>query len=316
METILEVEDLRVYYKSILGDYKAVDGASCKVYKNEIYGVAGESGCGKSTLVEGILKLIKPPGYIKSGKVTFEGVELLSLDEDKLREIRWKRLSYIPQGSMNSLNPVLRIKEQMTDATMAHVDVPEKEAERMALSALKDAGLPVEVVKMYPHELSGGMKQRVIIATAVTLKPSLVVADEPVTALDVVAQRLNLQSIADLRDRFGMAVILVAHDMAVHAEVVDRLAIMYAGKIAEIGPVHPVFADPLHPYTRGLIMAIPSLEKRIVKSIPGFGPSPLNWPLGCRFHPRCPRVMDICREEEPTLREVSPGRYVACHLFG
>ena len=314
MQKILEVADLKVYYKSILGDYKAVDGVSFTVGKNEIFGIAGESGCGKSTLVEGILNLVKPPGYIKSGKVIFNGVNLLSLDEDKLREIRLKDLSYITQGSMNSLNPVLRIEEQIMDGIMDHVDVSEEEAKKMMLSTLKDVGLPIEVTRMYPHELSGGMKQRVIIAIAMILKPSLLVADEPVTALDVVTQRMILQSLGELKDKFGVSIIFVAHDMAVHAEIVDRLAIMYAGKIMEIGSVYDVFTDPLHPYTQ--IRSIPSLGKKRIKGIPGLAPSPLNWPLGCRFHPRCPFAKSICKEEEPNLQEVKPKHYVACHLLG
>jgi len=316
MEQILQVEDLRVYYESVFGEYKAVDGVSFTVNNNEVFGVAGESGCGKSTLVEGVLRIVKPPGYIKTGKVIFENLNLLELDNSELRKIRWKRLSYIPQGSMNSLNPVIRIEEQMLDAILAHTDMSKEEALELALSSLENLGLPIEVTKMYPHELSGGMKQRVIIAMAIALKPSLVVADEPVTALDVVSQKMVLQSIAELRDKFKMSVIFVAHDMAAHAQVVDRLAIMYAGKIAEIGSVHDVFKDPLHPYTRGLIEAIPSLEREPVKSIPGLAPSPLNWPPGCRFHPRCPFAMPICSKKEPPLREITPGRYVACYLFG
>ena len=275
MEGILEVSDLRVYYKTIWGEFKAVDGVSFGVNKKEVFGIAGESGCGKSTLVEGVLRLVKPPGYIKSGKVLFEGVELLSLPEEELRKIRWKKISYIPQGSMNSLNPVLKVKEQMLDAITAHSDLSKEEALNFASDMLKAVGLPEEVLEMYPHELSGGMKQRVIIATAVALKPNLVVADEPVTALDVVMQRAVLESIANLRDEFGVSVLFIAHDMAAHAEIVDRLAIMYAGKIVEIGTVYDIFQDPVHPYTKGLIAAIPSIGKKIVKSIPGLAPSPL-----------------------------------------
>jgi len=210
------VEDLRVYYKSIYGEVKSVDGVSFSVNPNEVFGIAGESGCGKSTLVEGILRVIRPPGYIRSGKIIFRNTDLISLDEEELRKIRWKELSYIPQGSMNSLNPVLRIEEQMMDAMISHTQISKQEAKEAVLSGLKDVGLPVEVSRMYPHELSGGMKQRVIIATAVLLKPSLIVADEPVTALDVVVQKGILQSIANLRDRYGMTVIFVAHDLAAH----------------------------------------------------------------------------------------------------
>lgn len=315
METIFSVEDLRVYYKSIYGDVKSVDGVSFSVKPKEIFGIAGESGCGKSTLVEGVLRIIQPPGYIKSGRILFKGIELLKIDEDKLRELRWKELSYIPQGSMNSLNPVLRVEEQMIDAIMDHTDVPKDKAKEMALARLKEVGLPEEVSRMYPHELSGGMKQRVVIAMAIFLKPSLVVADEPVTALDVVVQKSILQSIASLKNEHGITFVFVAHDLAAHAEIVDRLAIMYAGKIAEIGTVYEVFEDPLHPYSKLLVEAIPSIKKRVVKGIPGLAPSPLNWPTGCRFHPRCPYAMSVCSKEEPVFKEISLGRFAACHLL-
>ena len=316
MRTVLEVKDLRVYYKSIWGNYKSVDGVSFKVYENEVFSIAGESGCGKSTLVDGILRLIKPPGYIPSGEIIFEGVNLLKLPEEQLREIRFKKLAYIPQGAMNSLNPVIRIEEQMIDAILDHGDVDKDEARDLALCMLKEVGLPVEVAKMYPHELSGGMKQRVIIATAIALKPKLVIADEPTTALDVIVQKGILQLLKRLKEEYNMTVIVVSHDMAAHAQIADRIAIMYAGKIVEIGSIYDIFEDPLHPYTKGLISAVPSIGKEYVKGIPGLAPSPLNWPSGCRFHPRCNYAMDICSKIEPDLKEVKPGRWVACHLYG
>jgi len=315
MVHILEVEDLRVFYRSIYGDVRSADGVSFDVNVNEIFGIAGESGCGKSTLVEGVLRVITPPGYIKSGRILYKNTELLSLDNEALRRLRWRELSYIPQGSMNSLNPVLRVEDQMVDAIIAHTDLSRDEAKEMAVTRLEEVGLPVEVARMYPHELSGGMKQRVVIATSILLKPSLVVADEPVTALDVVVQKSILQSIADLRDSQGITVIFVAHDLAAHAEIVDRLVIMYAGKIVEIGSVYDIFEDPSHPYSKLLVAAIPSIEKDVVEGIPGLPPSPLNWPLGCRFHPRCPYAMPICSDEEPPLQEMKQGRHVACHLY-
>ena len=315
VEPILAVEDLRVYYKSIYGDVKSVDGVSFSVNPKEVFGIAGESGCGKSTLVEGVLRVIIPPGYIKTGKILYKNTDLLSLNDEDLRRLRWRELSYIPQGSMNSLNPVLRVEEQMVDAITSHTDTPKEEAREMAIARLKEVGLPVEVARMYPHELSGGMKQRVIIGTAILLKPSLVVADEPVTALDVVVQKGVLQSIANLRDNYGITVIFVAHDLAAHAEIVDRLVIMYAGEIAEIGSVYDAFEDPLHPYSKLLVAAIPSIEKDVVEGIPGLAPSPVNWPSGCRFHPRCPYAMPICSEEDPPLEEMKQGRHVACHLY-
>jgi len=316
VQNILQVQKLSVYYKSVLGDYRVVEDASFEVRRNEIFGIAGESGCGKSTLVEGILRLVRPPGYIPNGKVMFENVDLLKLSEDQLRDIRWKRLSYVPQGSMNSLNPVLRIEEQITDGVTAHLKIANDGVVEALRSSLNNVGLPEEVARMYAHELSGGMKQRVVIAMATMLNPDLVVADEPVTALDVASSRINLQTIAKLKQKLNMAVIIVAHDMAVHAEITDRIAIMYAGKIVEIGPTPEVFEDPLHPYTKGLLKAVLSIEKRQAESIPGLAPSPLNWPSGCRFHPRCPYAMKTCEGIEPELEEIEPGRFVACHLYG
>jgi peptide/nickel transport system ATP-binding protein len=191
----------------------------------------------------------------------------------------------------------------------------EREARELIAPLLNDVGLPIEVAKMYPHELSGGMKQRVIIAMALALKPSVVIADEPTTALDVVVQREILQLLRGLKDKYGMTVVLVSHDMAAHAQIADRMAVMYAGKVVEIGSIYDVFNEPLHPYTRGLIASIPSPEKRHVKGIPGLAPSPLNWPLGCRFHPRCPNVMDVCSRVEPPMIPVGSSRFVACHLY-
>ncbi|MDH5440556.1 MAG: ABC transporter ATP-binding protein [Candidatus Bathyarchaeota archaeon] len=313
--SVLEVQNLRVYYESVWGDYKAVDGASFKTRKNEVFSIAGESGCGKSTLVDGILRLIKPPGHIPSGKVIFEGTNLLRIPEDELRGIRWVKMAYVPQGAMNSLNPIIKVEEQMTDAILDHGSMSKEEARELAGSMLKEVSLPVEVARMYPHELSGGMKQRVIIATAIALKPILIIADEPTTALDVVVQKGILQLLESLKEKYGITVIVVSHDMAAHAQVAERIAIMYAGKVVEIGSIYDVFEQPLHPYTKGLISAIPAIGKKYVKSIPGLAPSPLNWPQGCRFHPRCPHAVDICSEVEPTMKEVSSERYVACHLY-
>lgn len=313
--TLLEVRNLRVYYKSIWGDYKSVDDVSFKVNKYDFFSIAGESGCGKSTLVDGILNLIKPPGYIPTGEVLFEGNNLLKLPENELRKIRGAELAYVPQGAMNSLNPVLRIEEQMIDAILDHHDMNKKEAKKLVTSALENVGLPVYVSRMYPHELSGGMKQRVIIAMAIALKPKLIIADEPTTALDVVAQRGILQLLRSLKEKYGMTVVMISHDMACHAQISDKTAIMYAGKIIEIDSTLNIFENPAHPYTRGLVSAIPEIGKSYVKGIPGLPPSPLNWPQGCRFHPRCSHVMDICMKNEPPLRNVDSEKLVACHLY-
>ena len=314
-EIILKVNDLKVYFRSIYGLYRVVDGVSFNVNKGEVLSIAGESGSGKSTLVEGILRLIKPPGYIAGGEVYYRDINLLTLPESQLNNIRWSKISYVPQGSMNSLNPVLTIEEQMTDAIIDHTNVTKEEAVKMAIDALRSVGLPPSVMRMYPHQLSGGMKQRVIIAMAFALKPELMIADEPVTALDALMVRLVIETFRELKKKYGLTLVMVSHDMSVHAELGDRIVIMYAGKVVEEGSLEEVYSEPLHPYTKMLLDSIPKLGKKELKGIPGVSPSPLNWPPGCRFHPRCPYAMDICREKEPPLIQIKPGRRVACWLY-
>ena len=316
---LLEVKGLKAYYK--LGasiKVRAVDGVSFSIQRNEIFGIAGESGCGKSTLALAILRLLRPPGYVEDGEVLFKGLDLLKLDEEELRKIRWRYLSYIPQGSMNSLNPTMRIKEQIIDAIKEHLSEVDKiELEENVQNLLLSVGLSPRVSDMYPHELSGGMKQRVVIAMAIALRPELIIADEPTTALDVVMQRGIIQLLSDIRKKYGTSLILITHDMAVHAEIVDRMAIMYAGKIVEIGDVISIFKNPLHPYTQALIGSVPHLgEKRRLIGIKGLPPDLKDPPPGCRFHPRCPYSKEKCHKHEPPLIEAGKGRYVACFLYG
>jgi peptide/nickel transport system ATP-binding protein len=323
--SLLEVRDVRIYYSSVRGEYKVVDGVTFDVKRNEVLGLAGESGCGKSTLVEGILRLIVPPGEIKSGQVISEEIaqdvtvncDLLSLTEEEFRQIRWKNISYIPQGSMNSLNPVMKVEDQIMDAILTHEEMPRQKARARIAELLNAVGLPLEVTGLYPHELSGGMKQRVIIAAAIALSPKLIIADEPTTALDVTIQRVILQTLKQIKEQLETTIVVVTHDMPVHAQLADRLVIMYAGKVMEIGTTVDLFDDPLHPYSQGLIATIPSIarERKRMQGIPGAAPSPLEWPSGCRFHPRCDRAMEVCQQEEPELREVKPGRFVACYLY-
>jgi peptide/nickel transport system ATP-binding protein len=335
---LLQVEDLRVHYASTAGAYRVVDGSSLTVNRHELFGLAGESGCGKSTLVEGILRLIKPPGYVPTGRLLFSlpeaggsrSVDLMQLSSRQLRALRWRHISYVPQGSMNSLNPVMRIGDQIIDGMVTH-GVRAEAARQRVPELLGLVGLQPELAHLFPHELSGGMKQRAIIAAAVALNPQLVVADEPTTALDVNVQRVVLQTLAHLRRELGVAIIIVSHDLPVHAQLVDRMAIMYAGRIVEVGSVQSVFQSPLHPYTRGLVASIPAIggPRERLPGIPGVAPSPLSWPAGCRFHPRCPYAMEVCRRVEPLLTEIPPGPHVvagqsvtvsagqstACHLF-
>lgn len=332
--TLLDISDARIWYTTVVGEAKVVDGVDVTFRRNEVFGLAGESGCGKSTLVEGVLRLIKLPGHIRSGQAMFypasgneTGVDLFSISAAQFRPLRWRNIAYIPQGAMNSLNPVMRIEDQITDAILEHTHVSKDEARAKMQERLGMVGLPPSVARMYPHQLSGGMKQRVTIAASVTLSPDLLVADEPTTALDVNVQRAILQGLKDIREKLGLTIVYVSHDMAVHAELADRMGIMYAGAMMEIGATTQIFKNPLHPYTQGLIRTIPDINKpRVrVEGIPGLAPSPLNWPTGCRFHPRCPFAKEICRAVEPKLMPVQPhhtgagqsaeGRQVACHIY-
>ncbi len=322
---LLQIRDMRVYYRTTGGDARVVDGVSFDVFPNEVVGIAGESGCGKSTLVEGILRIIEPPGYIKSGEVVSPEItgpvtsdpDLLNLSEEDFRQLRWKSISYIPQGSMNSLNPVMRIEDQIADAIRTHDPMTKREASARVKTLLDVVGLSAEVAKLFPHELSGGMKQRVIIAASIALTPRLVIADEPTTALDVTIQKTILQTLIQVKKQLGCTIMLVSHDMPVHAQIADRLVIMYAGKVMEVGTINDLFNAPYHPYSQGLIATIPSIsrERKRLQGIPGASPSPSDYPSGCRFHPRCLHAMEICKGMEPELRQLMPGRYVACHLY-
>jgi peptide/nickel transport system ATP-binding protein len=316
-QAILQVRDLRVYYWTARGAVRAVDGVSFAVNRRERFGLVGESGCGKSTTAMALLRLIKPPGSVESGQITLDDLDILSLGKEEMRQVRWSRLALVPQGAMNSLNPVMRIRDQIGDAITTHEGALSNEVlEGRIKELLAMVDLPGRVVRMYPHELSGGMKQRVCIAMAIALSPQLIIADEPTSALDVVVQRAVMQMLIEVQERLESSLILIGHDMGLIAQAVNRLAVMYAGKIAEIGDVRAMFKDPLHPYTQLLISSLPSpKEKRQRAVIPGLPPNLLNPPPGCLFHPRCPHVMDICRHEEPELREVRPGRPVACHLY-
>ena len=316
-DTLLDVRNLIAYYMTPTAPVRAVDDVSFNVTEKEILGIAGESGCGKSTLAYSILRLLKPPGYIRGGEVLFKGSDLLKIEEEELRRIRWKHISYIPQSSMNALNPVMRIEEQIGDAVRNHEKISKGELRKRIEDLLVSVGLSPSVAHMYPHELSGGMRQRVVIAMAMALNPELIIADEPTTALDVVVQRGILQLLRDIRSKLKASVIMITHDMAAQAQIVDRLAIMYAGKIVEIGDANDLFNDPLHPYSRALISAIPSIsEKKKLKGVPGFPPDLRSPPPGCRFYPRCPhRIPGKCNVDEPRLIEVKNGRLVACHLY-
>lgn len=316
-EPALKVEDLKVYYWTGAGPIKAVDGIDLEVQKGERFGIVGESGCGKSTTAMSLLRLIKPPGSIEQGRILLDGDDLLTLNDEQMRAARWSRISLIPQGSMNSLNPVVKIGSQITDAVTAHDGAGGRaDAKGKIIELLGMVGLPARVYDMYPHELSGGMKQRVCIAMAIVLQPQVIIADEPTSALDVVVQRVVTQTLIKVQERLGASLVIIGHDMGLLAQLVDRLAVMYAGKVAEVSPAEDIYRDPLHPYTRLLIGSVPSVkEKKRPEGIPGLPPTLLAPPSGCIFHPRCPQAMERCRKEVPEYREVRPGRMAACHLY-
>jgi peptide/nickel transport system ATP-binding protein len=281
----------------------------------ERFGLAGESGSGKSTLALAILRMIKPPGRIGAGEVRLEGTRLADLDEDHIRTLRLAGIALVPQGSMNSLNPVLRIGQQIADALADHGLRLSRGDEAGRIKALlAEVGLPANVARMYPHELSGGMKQRACIAIAISLRPKVIIADEPTSALDVVVQRQVMATLARVQQELGAAVILIGHDMGLMAQFVDRLGVMYAGRLVEVAPIAEIITRPRHPYTQALIASLPSLDARgALTGIPGLAPLLRDLPPGCAFHPRCSLATDRCRSEKPALRNIADTQ-VACHL--
>jgi len=314
----LRVENLKTYYYTYKGIVKAVDKVTITLEKGESLGIAGESGCGKSTLAYSLLKLVPPPGRIVDGRIVIEDFDITKMNEEEVRKkVRWKKISMIFQGAMNALNPVYTVGYQLAEPLIYHKGMTRKEAIEIAKEYLKLVGLHPDLVNRYPHELSGGMKQRVVIAMALLLNPSIVIADEPTTALDVVVQAQVLNVIKNLQKRLGISVILITHDLSIISELADKVAIMYAGKIVEIGPLDRVYTNPLHPYTQGLLKSIPRLRggPEKLEWIPGTPPDLISPPPGCRFHPRCKYAMDICRREEPEMIEIEPKHHVACWLY-
>jgi len=314
---VLSVRDLQVEYYTDAGAIRAVNGLSFDLMPGEKLGLVGESGSGKSTIALALMRLIREPGRITGGQVLLGGIDLVSLPERQMRQVRSRDISMIPQGAMNSLNPVARIEDQIVDTLEDHgsARVSRKALLDKARSALESVGLRREAGRMYPHELSGGMKQRACIAIAVAMEPRVVIADEPTSALDVVVQRQVMDTMLRLQEELGVAIILIGHDMGLMAQAVDRLAVMYAGKLAELSPIVDIFADPLHPYTELLIESLPKLEQRgTFRGIPGLPPSLRSLPPGCLFHPRCPKAWERCFVEPPAYREHRPGRFAACHL--
>jgi len=317
---VLKLRDVKAYYQTPKAVIQAVDGVTLDVFENEILGIAGESGCGKSTLLKVLYDSVQPPLKIVSGELTAEmkdeNGQTVLLGPGEIRNHWWRFISYIPQGSMSVLNPVIKIETQFFDAiSKKHNLNNKKEMHERIAAYLKELDLPVEVLNSYAHQLSGGMRQRVLVALGTFLHPQIVLADEPTTALDVVIQKSILLMLMEVQQRMKNSLVIVSHDMGVHYQITNRIAIMYAGKIVEVGPTEQVFNNPKHPYTQMLIQSLPHVGDRGErKGISGRPPSLIDPPKGCRYAARCPFVMDRCRETSPELIEVEPNHFAACYL--
>jgi peptide/nickel transport system ATP-binding protein len=314
---ILRVNNLEVTYYTDAGRARALDAVSFTLNAGEKLGMVGESGSGKSTLALAMMRMIKPPGRIEGGHVIVGDTDLTALDDEGMRKARLDKIAYIPQGAMNSLNPVMRIGSQMVDAVKSHVGGESRSTiVDRCRQALRSVDLDPGVFRLYAHELSGGMKQRVCIAIGILLKPQVIIADEPTSALDVVTQRQVMETIDNVQKELNAAVILIGHDMGLMAQFVDKTAVMYAGRLVEVSTVREMFTDPKHPYSQALISSLPNLNnKGVFRGIPGLAPSLLRLPSGCAFHPRCPKAMEVCSTTRPEARILGSGRTVTCHLF-
>jgi peptide/nickel transport system ATP-binding protein len=322
-DPLVTIENLAVEYVTSSRTVRAVDGVSLTIGRGEIVGLAGESGCGKSTMANAIMQLLRPPARVAAGRIVFDGQDLVGLNEEQLRRFRWRNVSMVFQSAMNALNPVMRVGDQFVDMMQAHERISKKQALDEAGRLLEVVGIDRRRLRAYPHQLSGGMRQRVIIAMALALRPELVIMDEPTTALDVVVQREILQQVRDLQAELGFAVVFITHDLSLLLELAHRVAIMYAGEIVESAAADELRTSPKHPYTIGLVDSFPPLHGKLERltGIPGSPPDLSAPPSGCRFHPRCPHCLPenavlYARQttEPPVLREVSPGHRVACHL--
>jgi peptide/nickel transport system ATP-binding protein len=318
-QMLLEIRDLQVHYAVRTGTIKGVDHVDLSVYEGETLGLVGESACGKSTLGRAILRLVSEPGEIVGGQILFDGEDLLAKDEKEMVRIRGKRISMVFQDPMTSLNPLQRIDQHFMETIRAHEPkIAKAEAFDMAAKMFDHLGIQSERLTDYPHQLSGGMRQRVMIGLALILASDLVIADEPTTSLDVIVEAQILDLLKDLKEKLQMTLILISHNLGIVAELADRLAVMYAGKLVEVAPAQQLFDEPLHPYTQGLLASVPNirLEDEVLRTMEGAPPDLIHPPAACRFHPRCPRVMDRCREQEPPFLKVGPGRWAMCWLYG
>lgn len=314
---VLDVNNLTTNYFTLRGPVRAAEGISFTLEKGETLGIAGESGCGKTTIALSLMRILPQGGRIIGGEVLLNGKNLLALNESEMRQIRWKEMSIVFQGAMNALNPVFKVGDQIVEAITTHEKINGSEAKDRARKLLELVGVDPGRVDNYPHEFSGGMRQRALIAMSLACNPQLVIADEPGTALDVIVQAQVLRLMKDLKEKLNLSMILISHDLSIIAETSDKVAIMYAGKIVEYGDAVDIYREPMHPYTQGLIGAFPSIsgERKKLTSIPGQPPDLLHPPPACRFNPRCPYVMEVCREVEPPLTEERKNHWVACHLY-
>jgi peptide/nickel transport system ATP-binding protein len=315
---LLDIRDLQVRYSVRTGTIMGVDRVSLAVYQGETLGLVGESACGKSTLGRAILRLVSEPGEIVGGQLLFDGQDLLKQDAAEMGRIRGKRISMIFQDPMTSLNPLQRIEQHFVETIRTHDKrVSGRDALEMAGRMFDRLGIPCSRLADYPHQLSGGMRQRVMIGLALVLNSELVIADEPTTSLDVIVEAQILDLLKELKGAYAMTMILISHNLGIVAELADRLAVMYAGKMVEVAPSQALFAEPLHPYTRGLLASVPNirLEDEVLRTMEGAPPNLINPPPACRFHPRCPNVMQRCREQEPPFQQLGPGRWAMCWLY-
>ena len=318
-KVLMQVRDLSVKYKTRLGMVSAVDHVSFDIYEGEILGLVGESGCGKSTMGKALMRMIQPPGHITGGQLILDDEDIMAYNEKQMQEFRGRKVSMIFQDPMTSLNPVQRVDEHLVEAIQVHFpDISKEEALVRAGELLEKLGIQSNRMGSYPHQLSGGMRQRVMVALGLILNANLIIADEATTSLDVIVEAKLADQFRDIREEFGVTMLVITHNIALVAELSDRLAVMYAGHVVEIGDVYNVFDNPLHPYTIGLLNSVPNIrldEEKELYKMPGEPPNLTHPPSGCRFHPRCPKAMDICSRKEPDLIEISPGRHVKCWLF-
>ena len=318
-DPVLSVQGLRTYFYTYAGIVKAVDNISLEVNKGEMLGVVGESGSGKTVTAQSVMRIVPPPGKIVDGKIEFQGKDLLRLGEAEMQRIRGKEIAYIFQDPTTTLDPVYTIGEQLSEVIIRHQQVNKKEAISRATELLRTVDIPDPEVRItqYPHELSGGTKQRIAIARALSATPSLILADEPTTALDVTIQAQILDLLKDLRRKMDVSIMLITHDMGIVAEICERVTVLYAGQVCETGTVEQVFSKPKHPYTEALLTSVPSLalRKEKLSVIPGNVPNLIEPPSGCRFHPRCPYARQVCIDQVPVLESIGDGRWVHCHRY-